>query len=83
MEKEQDHQGYPKPLRNWNELKKGEEKSGWGDAMNIIKLGPVITWRCLVHKNRKVKADKVKENMVGKTIDPQPTQQGQGPHGVP
>ena len=49
--------------------------------MNIIKLGPVITWGCLIHKNRKVKAEKVTEKMMGNTIDPQPTQQGQGPHG--
>ena len=51
--------------------------------MTIIKLGPVITWGCLVYKNCKVKAEKETEKILGKTIDPQPTKQGQGPHGVP
>ena len=37
----------------------------------------------MVHKNRKLKAEKVTEKMIGKTINPQPTQQGQVPHGSP
>ena len=36
----------------------------------------------MIHKNHKVKAEKVTEKMMGNTIDPQPTQQGQVPHEV-
>ena len=54
-EGEQEHQGSQKSLRNWNELKKGEEKSKWGDAMTTTKLGPLITWGVFGTQESKIK----------------------------